>query len=355
EAHNNLGITLQKQERSEEAEENFRRAIALKPYFVTPHNNLGITLNKQGRFKEAEDICRQVIRMRPDYAEAHSNLANTLQEQGRFKESEDSYRRAIALKPDYAKAFFGLGMTLLELDRFEEAKDSYQQAMVLDPEDSSAKHMLAAVTGRTTISAPEDFVEKLFDKYAANFESSLVDNLEYRIPALITEMILKDSESNMLGSIIDLGCGTGLFGKEVKQFCEELQGLDLSAKMLDKAREKNVYDKLVKQNISNFLSNENLNFDYFISTDVFVYLGDISDIFRLIKSRNKKNGKLAFSIEDYNGEGFFLEKTGRYSHSKKYIESLCEKFGYTLRLCIPIAIRKEKDKIISGAIYLLDF
>ena len=64
--------------------------------------------------------------------------------------------------------------------------------------------------------------------------------------------------------------------------------------MLDVAKEKNVYVKLIKQNTEVYLSNASLNFDYFVSTDVFVYIGDLSEIFRLIKSNNQKIGKLVF-------------------------------------------------------------
>ena len=125
--------------------------------------------------------------------------------------------------------------------------------------------------------------------------------------------------------------------------------------MLAKAKGKNVYNKLIKQDIVAYLSNESLNFDYFISTDVFIYIGDLYDVFRLIKSRNKTGGKLAFSTEDYDGDGFFLEQSGRYSHSKKYIESLCKTFGYELRHFEIQTLRKDKNQYISGGFYLLDF
>ena len=54
-----------------------------------------------------------------------------------------------------------------------------------------------------------------------------------------------------------------------------------------KAREKNIYAKLTHGDILDYLLKEDLDFDYFISTDTFVYLGDLSDVFRLLKSRNK--------------------------------------------------------------------
>jgi predicted TPR repeat methyltransferase len=355
EAHNNLGITLRELGRLEEAEASYRHAIALKPDYASAHNNLGNMLKGVRRLEEAEASCKQAIALKPDYAEAYSNLGATLQELGKLGEAEASYIRAIALKPDLAEAHFNLGNALKEQGRLDEAEASCRQAIALKPDYPSAKHILAALTGDTTATAPQDYVEGLFDNYAPKFERSLVDDLEYKIPSLIAEIIIKDSKLDLLGSIIDLGCGTGLFGEEIKQFCEHLEGVDLSEGMLDQAKEKNVYEKLIKRDIVDYLSTASMNFDYFISTDVFVYVGDLSDIFRLIKFRNKTGGKLAFSTENYDGDGFFLEQSGRYSHSKTYIDFLCKKFGYTLSHFETRPLRKEKTEFIKGGLYLLDF
>jgi predicted TPR repeat methyltransferase len=327
----------------------------LKPDYAEAHSNLGVTLQELGRLDEAEASYKQAIALKPDFAEAYCNLGNMLKEFGRLDEAEASYKQAIALKPGYAEAQYSLGNTLKRMGRLDEAEASLMQAILLKPDYPSAKHMLAALTGETTATAPLDYVERLFDNYAAKFETSLVENLEYKTPKAIAEMIIKDSKFDLLGSIMDLGCGTGLFGVEINQFCKHLEGIDLSQKMLDKAKRKDVYHKLIKHDIVDYLSNASLNFDYFISTDVFVYIGDLSDVFRLIKSRNKAGGKLAFSTEYYDGDSFFLEQSGRYSHSKKYIESLCKTFGYELRHFETQAIRKEKGGYITGGLYLLDF
>ena len=355
EAHYNLGVTLKELGKLDEAEASYTKAIALKPDYAEAHSNLGAALQRLGRLDEAEASYTEAIALKPDFAKAYSNMGTALLELGRLDEAEVSCGQAIVLKPDLAEAHYNLGNTLKELGRLDEAEVSYTQAITLKPDYAEAKHMLAALSGETTATAPRDYVESLFDNYAAKFESSLVDNLEYKIPKVIAEMIRKDSKLGLLGSIMDLGCGTGLFGMEIKQFCEHLEGIDLSQKMLDKAKEKDVYHKLIKHDIVDYLSNAILNFDYFISTDVFIYIGDLSDVFRLIKSRNKTGGKLAFSTEDYDGDGFFLEQSGRYSHSKKYIESLCKTFGYELRHFETQALRKSKNRHISGGLYLLDF
>ena len=350
-----LGALLGQTGRKCEALEANQIAVALSPKDAEAHNNLGNTLKELGRLDEALASCKQAIVLKPDYAEALYNLGNTLKELGRLDEAEASYRQAIALKPDHAEAHSNLGNTLKLLGRLDKAVASYSQAVALKPGYAEAKHMLAALTGETTKTAPRDYVENLFDDYAAKFESSLVDNLEYGIPRAIAEMIIKGNEFDFLGTIADLGCGTGLFGVEINQFCEHLEGVDLSEKMLNKAEEKSVYNKLIKQDIVDYLSNVSLNFDYFVSADVFVYIGDLSEVFRLIKFRNKKAGRLVFSTENYDGDGFFLEPSGRYSHSKKYIEDLCVKFGYELCHYETQMLRKEKNQYIRGGLYILEF
>jgi predicted TPR repeat methyltransferase len=355
EAHSNLGVTLKELGRLDEAEASYRQAIALKPDYAEAHSNLGVTLKELGRLDEAEASWRQAIALAPYYAAAHYNLAIILQDASRLDEAEASYRQAIMVKVDYADAHYNLGNTLRALGRLDEAEASYRQAIAMKPENSSAKHLLAALSGSKTASAPLDYIEGIFNDYASKFEKDLVENLEYHIPKIIAEIILEDSNTDSLGSIIDLGCGTGLVGAEISKFCGYLEGVDLSQKMLNEARKKNVYDELIKMDILAYLTNTDLHFDYFIATDVFIYVGDLADVFHLIKSRNKTGGKLVFSTEDYDGDGFFLEQSGRYSHSHIYIEDLCKKFGYVVRHFETTALRKEKDEHITGGLYVLDF
>ena len=355
EAHSNLGSMLKMLGRLEEAEISYRQAIAFEPNLAEVYCNLGVTLKEMGRLEEAEANYRQAIVLKSDFTESYSNLGNALKEQGRLEEAEVSYRQAMALSPDYAEAHSNLGGMLKEQGRLEEAEASYRTAIELKPDFAQVRHLLASLIGETTNSPPRVYVENLFDGYASKFENSLVDTLQYKMPKMIVEMILKNHPGGTLGSILDLGCGTGLTGVEIKDYCTKLEGFDLSNRMLDEARKKNAYDRLTHRDIVDYLSTENLNFDYFISTDVFIYVGDLSDICELIKSRNRSGGKLAFSTEHTDKNEFFLEKSGRYSHSKTYIEGLCENFDYKLSHFEIVKLRKEKSVFLNGGLYLLDF
>ena len=389
ESYNNLGVTLQELGRIKEAEENYKKAIKIKPDFAEACFNLGNIFMETESFDDAIEIYRRTININPQFTIAHYNLGNVLFEQKKLEEAEASFRKATMIDPKYTDAYVNLGQTLSDLKKFDQAEkalrkaivlsnndpeiiyklggmlhklgkysaaeETYRQVIAIKPDFLSARHMLAALTGETKPSAPRDYVERLFDKYASNFENDLINNLEYKIPKLITETILKYSNSKSLGTMVDLGCGTGLFGSEVKHKVENLVGVDLSVRMLDVARKKNVYHELINEDILTYLSESILNFDYFVSTDVFIYVGDLSEVFRLIKLCNKKTGKLVFSTEHLEGEGYMLEKSGRYSHSKKYIEGLSEEFGFKLIECQIVFLRKDGNQTINGALYLLEF
>ncbi len=354
-AHSNLGVTLQELGKLDEAEVSYRKAITLKPDYAEAHSNLGVILKELGKLDESEASYRKAITLKPDYAEAYNNLGNTLKERGKLDDAEASCRKAITLKPNLAEAHNNLGGLLIKLNKIEEAKICYKKAIEIKPDYAEAKHLLSALIGKTTNSAPRKYVETLFNKYAINFENSLLNTLKYKTPNLITELIVAKNPNIQLGSVLDLGCGTGLIGDEIKKYCSNLEGIDLSKSMLEKAGAKNIYDKLEHKDIVEYLSTQDLDFNYFISTDVFTYVGELSEIFKLIKSRNKSKGKFVFSTEHTDRDGFFLEKSGRYSHSKKYIESLCNKFGYKLSHFETTNLRKDNNKFIIGGLYFLDF
>ena len=121
------------------------------------------------------------------------------------------------------------------------------------------------------------------------------------------------------------------------------------------ARKKNVYDKLIETEIIDYLTNNKLNFDYFLAADVFIYIGDLYEVFRLIKKRNQKIANLVFSIELTTADDYILEKSGRYSHSTNYIRSLCNEFDLTITNFKKLPIRKENKQNIPGALYRLRF
>ena len=353
-AHSNLGSVFLRLGRFKQAEQSYRRALTLKPDLAVAHNNLGNVLKELRRIDEAVESYRQAIALKPDFAEAYFNLGLSLQSIDQVEDAIELYKKAISLDPNDSDAHYNLGNALKELDRLEEAVDEYTHALALKPEFSQASYMLSSLTEDTPDKAPKIWVEQLFDQYADKFDVSLA-SLEYHLPQIITNVVLNNHAGGTLGSVVDLGCGTGLTGMPLKEHCLNIEGVDLSKSMLKKAEEKAIYSRLTCCDILEFLSSADLNFDYFICADTLIYIGDLSEVFRLIKSRNQTAGKFIFSTELTNKAKFYLEKTARYSHSEDYIKNLCEVYNYKLSHFEKINLRSERGQMIDGGLYVLDF
>ena len=338
-----------------EAIKAYNKAISIKPNYSEAYINLGIALLEQGKHEDAIEANNKALLISPDNAEAFNNLGAILEDQGKLEDAIEAFKKSITLKPNVARFHNNLGNTLYSQGKLKEAIEAYGSVLAINPDHSEAKHLLSSLTGKTNNSAPREYVENLFDEYADKFNQTLAEDLNYNIPEIITELAVQEHGSDSLGSILDLGCGTGLTGVNIKKYCSNLVGIDLSNKMLDQARITNVYNKLSHVDIVEYLSRSEMNYDYFIATDVFIYVGELSEIFRLIKYNNKKHGKLIFSTEHTELDGFHIQKTGRYAHSKSYIERLCKEYHYSISHFSKTNLRKDNSVFLIGGIYILNF
>ena len=140
---------------------------------------------------------------------------------------------------------------------------------------------------------------------------------------------------------VDLGCGTGLSGLEFLKITVRLSGVDLSPLMVDKARQKNIYDELHVLDIRKFLMETRELYDLFIAIDVFVYLGDLRDIFHAVRKRALSGAIFLFSTESCEDGRYSLQETGSYAHNRHYIGALAKGNNFELVRCEETRISKE--------------
>jgi predicted TPR repeat methyltransferase len=344
---------------------SYNRAIAIKPDYAEAHSNLGNTLKELGRLEDAVASYNRAIAIKPDYAEAHSNLGTTLKALGRLEDAEASYNKAIAIKPEYAEAHSNLGTTLKALGRLEDAEASYTKAIAIKPEYAEElSHAIASLKGLNPVRATDAYVSSLFDGYAKKFESSLVGELNYKTPTIIANFLRPLIPSvNPKLDVLDLGCGTGLAGEALIDLAKTLVGIDLSKEMLKIAEAKNIYSRLIQDEIHHALSQEQSNsFDIIVSSDVFVYIGDIKAIFDQVYKVLKVGGFFAYSAEalfpDNNGAAgallnYKLNPNGRYSHSSKYLLGLIDAKKFILHVLGEAQIRLEKGRPVMGYVVIM--
>jgi tetratricopeptide (TPR) repeat protein len=112
--------------------------IRLNPRHAVALNNLGATLFKLGRLEEAERYFHQLIRLEPGSADGHSNLGTTFLAQGRYADAEIFLRRALKLNPRHVGARTTLGLVLSYLNRLHEARPHIEKAIKYDPRNEDA-------------------------------------------------------------------------------------------------------------------------------------------------------------------------------------------------------------------------
>jgi predicted TPR repeat methyltransferase len=356
EAHNNLGNTLQKLGQIEAAVKCYEQALAIKPDYAEAYYNLGVTFKELGQLEASVKSYEEALAIKPDYAEAYNNLANALKDIGHLEAAVKHYEQALTIKPGYAEAYNNLANALKDLGQLEAAVKCYEQALEIKPDIAGAQHRVNSLTGKTSQSAPKEYVENLFNNYADKFEDSLVNQLEYVMPSLLKRTFLNSGlEKNNIFRTVDLGCGTGLCGVAFRDLTEKLIGIDLSDKMIAKSKEKNIYDELYVNDLINGLKELEGKFDLFISSDVLVYIGDLKELFKTISEYATIDSLFIFSSEDEDGDSFHLRESGRYSHSKKYIVQLALTLGFKLEYFERSNLRKDKGQWIIGGIYVLRY
>ena len=338
-----------------ESIEQYRKIISLAPDYAEAHYNLGSVFWDMGDRDKSMQSYQRAIKSKPDYAEAFNTIGVLMQDMRDSNEAIKYFRQAIMIDENFSEAYNNLGVALKSRGDINGATENFVKALSLDPSCSSSKHMLAAMRGELTSKAPREYVEPLFDRFAYDFDDHLTENLDYAIPQVFADLISRELKGALLESALDLGCGTGLSGEFIRERCNFLAGIDVSRGMLEQARKKMIYDQLSHADMFEYLKQKELDFDLFICLDALVYIGDLYDLFELVKTKNKRSGYFGFSTEHREESGFRLEESGRYSHSKAYVEELCEMLGFDLIQFTEAPLRKEKQETLTGGVYLLRF
>ncbi|WP_454685548.1 methyltransferase domain-containing protein [Agrobacterium leguminum] len=296
-------------------------------------------------------------------ADRRADYARMLAESGDFPAAAELMEQALELAPRWTAGWFRFGEYHEKAGETEKAVVAYGKVAELDTEGLFAAELKLAVLGaaETPEQPPSRYVEGLFDDYADRFETSLVEKLDYSVPQKLAELIGKAAGSGVFDTIVDIGCGTGLLGVEIRAFANRLEGFDISQNMLAKAEEKGLYDHLDQADLSLEPEASGLftptlaqhRAGLVAAADVMMYLGSLETVMPLVSALLAPSGFFAFSVEDAGEEdGFVLRESLRYAHSKSYVSELLERTGFSLIEIRKTTIRKDAGKPLSGILFL---
>jgi Flp pilus assembly protein TadD len=144
-AHFNLGALYLGQDKSAEAEQQFKLALAVHTQDPATLNSLAAALQAQGHSSEAVELYRQAIAADPTYVDAHFNLAMALVNSGDFAGAVTELQRVLELHPYDAGAEANLGAAYAQLSDWKNAESHLRRAIALDPQNKTAQDNLAIV------------------------------------------------------------------------------------------------------------------------------------------------------------------------------------------------------------------
>jgi predicted TPR repeat methyltransferase len=313
-------------------------------------NDLGGMFVASGRTADAKQAYRRAAEVAPGSADGYYNLGICLRDENDFDGAVWSLREAIAREADYSRAYEALGALLYQLGRDSAAAKVYADWSAREPSNAKATHMAAAMSGQNAPSrASNEYVRQLFDASAEGFDAAL-ERLDYHAPSAVAKALSQRAHGK-LPTVLDAGCGTGLCGPLIRALCAHLVGVDLSPKMVERARARECYDELVEAELTVFLHRRPGVFDAVVSADTLVYFGALEQVFAAANESLRDAGWLVFTLEalDPNAtDDYTLEVHGRYVHREAYLRKALAAANFHVDALTPDTFRKERDQNVPG-------
>jgi predicted TPR repeat methyltransferase len=256
----------------------------------------GNALYRLRRLDEALAAYDKALSLKPDLAEAWLGRANVFYNSERHEEALAAYDKAVSLKPDLAEAWHKRGIIQVIRGNRQEGKKDCEQAVLLGASKEAVDFNLArhGVIKNVQI-VPRKIIEDIFDDHASYFDSHLVNVARISCAEQVIWSYSSTRRKNTLVDALDLGCGTGLMGEPMCLFslrfirCLRFSVLPLKCWRI-----------------------------------------------------------FCFSVEDTNEGNYILTESGRYQHTKEYLEQLGHDNNLEIHAIEDCVIRKEGQRRVPG-------
>ena len=289
-------------------------------------------------------------------ADRRFDFARDLQLKGDLAAAADLLLQAADLAPGFASAWFTLGDIREQLGEREQAIAAFRKAQAADPDDRHGAGLRLMLLGADELSAmPPAYVRALFDQYAPKFEKALVDDLGYRGPELLFRAVLAVRAAvrkpAFFKRAIDLGCGTGLAARAFAREVDAFIGIDISPRMIERARASGLYAELeVAEMVQGLSGKPDASANLILAADAVVYLSDLAPLLRESARVLAPGGLLAFTAETHDGEGVILGEGLRYAHGAAHVRAAIAAAGLMLSRLDDLSARNEDNAPVPGLV-----
>ena len=343
------GEALHQLGRYDEALACYDKVLAVEPDSTAAWYHRAAALDALRQHEPTLDALERVLALEATNAEAWLRHGQTLQRLERLDPAIASYDKAIALDRNFVIAWTCRGSLLKDIGRSDEAAGCFREALARGGDAEINRYLLASVIGADTpLAAPKAYVEELFDDYASEFDEHLVGVLRYQGHDLLIAHLRK-LMGREFRHALDLGCGTGLCGKLICGLADEVTGVDLSQRMLDRAAALGIYRSLIHGDVVEFLEGTDGHHDLVVAADVFIYIGDLERVFGGVRRVLEPGGIFCFSTERADDDKDFELRTSlRYGQSERYVRRLAAQHGFEVLDVLQRPLRDDKQQSIEG-------
>jgi len=353
EALYSLGVIHLQTGEFDDAQRMLGDVVRLNPRLPEAWCYRGIALLQLRQRDEAIFCFDRALALTPNFVEALSSRATALLEMNRLDEALNAFDRVLAIDPNHAISWNNRGNTFVAMRRLEDAVASFDRALALKPDLEIAQNnrMLALLELKRVDRIPAHAVRTLFDDYASYYDAAMLQALSYRAPEHLRALLKRvrpDAAAPL--NILDLGCGTGLSGDAFKDLAlgGRLDGVDLSTKMIDEARRRDIYTRLITADFDTAFDEADISYDLVIGADSLIYCGDLVPALSGAARRLVPGGVILFTVEKKTGDGLEQTQANRFRHSESYVRSAAETAGLTVLELEECALRSESREPVIG-------
>jgi predicted TPR repeat methyltransferase len=282
-------------------------------------------------------------------------LASQLRSEGHVLAAFVCQHFATFLIGDEPDQWLALGELAHIVGRRDDARDAYERYSELSPGDAEVEQILVSLRDAAPPPrAPDRCIVQLYARFAEFYEQNMCGDLEYQGPAKLSEALDAELDATTDLDVVDLGCGTGLAGPQLRRRARRLVGIDLSPDMVARAATTGVYDELEVAELTEWLTRSTgTEFDLIAACDTLIYFGDLRQVLTPAAHRVRGGGRIAFTVERGDSAPFQLTDSGRYVHTESHVRAAADDAGLTVSSVRETVLRYEYGEPVAGLVVVL--
>ncbi len=286
------------------------------------------------------------LRAEPDWtARALAERACELRDEGSVLAAFVCQWQAAQLAPLEPGQWRALGELAHIVGRRQDAREAYERYLEFHPTDAEIGHILVSLRNdEAPTRAPDRCIQQLYERFAKFYEDNMCGELDYQAPVQLGAALDRIVGSSTGLTVADLGCGTGLSGRVLRDRARRLVGVDLSPDMIAEARATTLYDELDVAEVTTWLTRDDLaTFDLIVACDTLIYFGDLRQVLVPAWHRLASRGWVAFTVERSETPQFRITDSGRYQHHPDHVREAAMDAGFRVTCLEEAVLRYEYD------------